>query len=113
MRKRACLLYICSSRSKSFNSCSVTNTLEKMGLPYTTVVSAPSSAPAPMQFLLLLQVQLLNILEIQEELPCDFDDLQNRLSHTEVSLLLRRPPGRAYPGDVFYLHLDCWRDLQK
>ena len=87
----------------------VTNTLEKNGaLPYTTVVSAPSSAPAPMQFFAPFTGAAIGeyFRDTGRAALVIFDDLSKQaVSYREVSLLLRRPPGReAYPGDVFYLH---------
>ena len=87
----------------------VTNTLEKNGaLPYTTVISAPSSAPAPMQFYAPFAGAAIGEYFRDTGRPAlvIFDDLSKQaVSYREVSLLLRRPPGReAYPGDVFYLH---------
>ena len=87
----------------------VTNILEKNGaLPYTTVVSAPSSVPAPMQFFAPFTGAAIGeyFRDTGRSALVIFDDLSKQaVSYREVSLLLRRPPGReAYPGDVFYLH---------
>ena len=87
----------------------VTSTLEKNGaLPYTTIISAPSSVPAPMQFYAPFAGAAIGEYFRATGRPAlgIFDDLSKQaVSYREVSLLLRRPPGReAYPGDVFYLH---------
>ena len=87
----------------------VTNILEKNGaLPYTTVISAPSSVPAPMQFFAPFTGAAIGeyFRDTGRSALVIFDDLSKQaVSYREVSLLLRRPPGReAYPGDVFYLH---------
>ena len=87
----------------------VTNTLEKNGaLSYTTIISAPSSVPAPMQFYAPFAGAAIGEYFRDTGRPAlvIFDDLSKQaVSYREVSLLLRRPPGReAYPGDVFYLH---------
>tara|TARA_B100000614_G_scaffold204866_1_gene186772 strand:+ start:4552 stop:6129 length:1578 start_codon:yes stop_codon:yes gene_type:complete len=87
----------------------VTSTLEKNGaLPYTTIISAPSSVPAPMQFYAPFAGAAIGEYFRDTGRPAlvIFDDLSKQaVSYREVSLLLRRPPGReAYPGDVFYLH---------
>ena len=87
----------------------VTNILEKNGaLPYTTVISAPSSVPAPMQFFAPFTGAAIGeyFRDSGRSALVIFDDLSKQaVSYREVSLLLRRPPGReAYPGDVFYLH---------
>ena len=88
----------------------VTSTLEKNGaLPYTTIISAPSSVPAPMQFYAPFAGAAIGEYFRDTGRPAlvIFDDLSKQaVSYREVSLLLRRPPGReAYPGDVFYLCL--------
>ena len=82
----------------------VTSTLEKNGaLPYTTIISA-----APMQFYAPFAGAAIGEYFRDTGRPAlvIFDDLSKQaVSYREVSLLLRRPPGReAYPGDVFYLH---------
>jgi len=87
----------------------VVDRLEKEGaMEYTCVISSPASAPAPLQFLAPYAgatigeyfrdngMHALNV----------YDDLSKQaVAYRQLSLLLRRPPGReAYPGDVFYLH---------
>ena len=102
-----CIYVACGQKASTVAQ--VTNTLEKNGaLPYTTVVSAPSSAPAPMQFFAPFAGAAIGEYFRDTGRPAlvIFDDLSKQaVSYREVSLLLRRPPGReAYPGDVFYLH---------
>lgn len=87
----------------------VVNTLESNGaLAYTTVVSATSSDPAPMQFFAPMAGAAIGEYFRDTGRPAliIYDDLSKQaVAYREVSLLLRRPPGReAYPGDVFYLH---------
>ena len=87
----------------------VATILEKNGaLPYTVVVSAPSSIPAPMQFFSPFTGASIGeyFRDTGRAALVIYDDLSKQaVSYREVSLLLRRPPGReAYPGDVFYLH---------
>ncbi len=84
-------------------------TLEKHGaMDYTVIVSATASYPAALQF--YAPYAGASIGEYFRDTGRDaliiFDDLSKQaVSYREVSLLLRRPPGReAYPGDVFYLH---------
>ena len=84
-------------------------TLEKAGaLQYTTVVAANASDPAPMQFFAPFTGAAIGEYFRDTGRPAliVYDDLSKQaVAYREVSLLLRRPPGReAYPGDVFYLH---------
>ena len=84
-------------------------TLEKAGaMAYTTVVSASASDPAPMQFFAPFTGAAIGEYFRDTGRPAliVYDDLSKQaVAYREVSLLLRRPPGReAYPGDVFYLH---------
>jgi len=78
-------------------------------MDFTIVVSAPSSAPAPLQFIApyagCAMAEHLMYAHKRHTL-CVYDDLTKQATaYRQVSLLLRRPPGReAYPGDVFYLH---------
>jgi F-type H+/Na+-transporting ATPase subunit alpha len=83
--------------------------LEKGGaLPYSVVVSASAADPAPMQFFAPFTGAAIGEFFRDTGRPAlvVFDDLSKQaVAYREVSLLLRRPPGReAYPGDVFYLH---------
>lgn len=87
----------------------VAKTLEDAGaLDYTVVVAANASDPAPMQFLAPFAGAAIGEFFRDTGRPAliVFDDLSKQaVAYREVSLLLRRPPGReAYPGDVFYLH---------
>ncbi|MCU0444084.1 MAG: F0F1 ATP synthase subunit alpha [Microscillaceae bacterium] len=87
----------------------VVNALEKGGaMPYTVVVSASASDPAPMQFFAPFTGAAIGEYFRDTGRPAlvVYDDLSKQaVAYREVSLLLRRPPGReAYPGDVFYLH---------
>jgi F-type H+-transporting ATPase subunit alpha len=83
--------------------------LEKAGaLPYTVIVSATASDPAPMQFFAPFTGAAIGEYFRDTGRPAlvIYDDLSKQaVAYREVSLLLRRPPGReAYPGDIFYLH---------
>lgn len=87
----------------------VVKTLEANGaMAYTTIVSATSSDPAPMQFFAPMGGAAIGEFFRDTGRPAliIYDDLSKQaVAYREVSLLLRRPPGReAYPGDVFYLH---------
>jgi F-type H+-transporting ATPase subunit alpha len=87
----------------------VVKTLEDNGaLKHTIVVSASASDPAPMQFLAPYAGCAMgeHLRDSGRHVLCIYDDLsKHAAAYREISLLLRRPPGReAYPGDVFYLH---------
>ncbi len=87
----------------------VIKTLEENGaMPYTTVVLASASDPAPLQFYAPFAGAAIGEFFRDSGRPAlvVYDDLSKQaVAYREVSLLLRRPPGReAYPGDVFYLH---------
>ncbi|NDD50267.1 MAG: F0F1 ATP synthase subunit alpha, partial [Flavobacteriia bacterium] len=84
-------------------------TLEEKGaLAYTTIVAANAADPAPMQFYAPFAGAAIGEYFRDTGRPAliIYDDLSKQaVAYREVSLLLRRPPGReAYPGDVFYLH---------
>ncbi len=91
---------------------SIANTVktfeDKGALPYTVVVAATASDPAAMQFFAPFAGAAIGEFFRDTGRPAliVFDDLSKQaVAYREVSLLLRRPPGReAYPGDVFYLH---------
>ena len=84
-------------------------TLEDAGaMPYTVIVAANSSDPAAMQYLAPMAGAAIGEYFRDQGKPAliVYDDLSKQaVAYREVSLLLRRPPGReAYPGDIFYLH---------
>ncbi|HUA84141.1 MAG TPA: F0F1 ATP synthase subunit alpha [Bryobacteraceae bacterium] len=87
----------------------VVKTLEDYGaMEYTIVVAATASDPAPMQYLAPYSGCSIGeyFRDSARHALCIYDDLsKHAAAYREISLLLRRPPGReAYPGDVFYLH---------
>tara|TARA_B100001115_G_C15845634_1_gene425909 strand:+ start:578 stop:2152 length:1575 start_codon:yes stop_codon:yes gene_type:complete len=87
----------------------IAKTLEEKGaLDYTVIVAANASDPAPMQFYAPFAGAAIGEYFRDTGRPAliVYDDLSKQaVAYREVSLLLRRPPGReAYPGDVFYLH---------
>ena len=87
----------------------VVKTLEQYdAMKYSIVVAASSSDPAPMQYLAPYAGCAMGeyFRDHGRHALCIYDDLsKHAVSYREISLLLRRPPGReAYPGDVFYLH---------
>ncbi len=87
----------------------IVNQLEKHGaMEYTVVVNASASDPAAMQFYAPFTGAAIGefFRDTGRHALLIYDDLSKQaVSYREVSLLLRRPPGReAYPGDVFYLH---------
>src|ERR1017187_6910018 len=87
----------------------VVKILEDAGaMEYTIVVAASASEPAPMQYISPYAACAMGefFRDAGRHALCIYDDLsKHAASYREISLLLRRPPGReAYPGDVFYLH---------
>ncbi|PHN03577.1 F0F1 ATP synthase subunit alpha [Flavilitoribacter nigricans] len=101
-------IYVASGQ-KSSTVAQVAKTLEDNGaLDYTVIVSASASDPAPLQFYAPFAGAAIGEYFRDTGRPAliIYDDLSKQaVAYREVSLLLRRPPGReAYPGDVFYLH---------
>ncbi len=101
-------IYVASGQ-KSSTVAKVARTLEEYGaMPYTTIVSASAADPAPLQFFAPFAGAAIGEFFRDTGRPAlvIYDDLSKQaVAYREVSLLLRRPPGReAYPGDVFYLH---------
>ncbi|WP_342265418.1 F0F1 ATP synthase subunit alpha [Cardinium endosymbiont of Philonthus spinipes] len=87
----------------------VVETLTKHGaMAYTTIVAAPSSASAPMQSFAPFAGAAIGefFRDTGRDALVIYDDLSKQaVAYRELSLLLRRPPGReAFPGDIFYLH---------
>ena len=94
---------------KNSTVAALAKTLEDAGaLDYTVIIAASAADPAPMQFYAPLSGAAIGEYFRDTGRPAliVFDDLSKQaVAYREVSLLLRRPPGReAYPGDVFYLH---------
>lgn len=81
---------------------------EKGALQYTTIITAPASSSAAFQFLAPYAGAALGEYFMQKgrDVLVIYDDLSKQaVAYRQLSLLLRRPPGReAYPGDIFYLH---------
>jgi len=101
-------IYVASGQ-KASTVAQVAKTLEENGaLPYTVIVCASASDPAPMQFYAPFAGAAIGeyFRDTGRAALIIYDDLSKQaVAYREVSLLLRRPPGReAYPGDVFYLH---------
>ena len=101
-------IYVASGQ-KSSTVAQVANTLEENGaMAYTVIVSANAADPAPLQFYAPMAGAAIGEYFRDTGRPAliVYDDLSKQaVAYREVSLLLRRPPGReAYPGDVFYLH---------
>ncbi len=101
-------IYVASGQ-KASTVAQVARVLEENGaMPYTVIVSASASDPAPMQFYAPFAGAAIGEFFRDTGRPAliVYDDLSKQaVAYREVSLLLRRPPGReAYPGDVFYLH---------
>ena len=87
----------------------VVHTLEEFGaMEYTIVVAATASDPAPFLYIAPYSGCAMGefFRDTGKHAVCFYDDLsKHAAAYREISLLLRRPPGReAYPGDVFYLH---------
>jgi F-type H+-transporting ATPase subunit alpha len=101
-------IYVASGQ-KASTVAQIAKTLEENGaMDYTVIVSAGASDPAPLQFYAPFAGAAIGEYFRDTGRPAliVYDDLSKQaVAYREVSLLLRRPPGReAYPGDVFYLH---------
>ena len=99
----------CAIGQKRSSVAQVVKTLEEYGaMDYTVVLAATASEPAPMQYLAPYAATAIGeyFRDNGKHALMIYDDLsKHAVAYREISLLLRRPPGReAYPGDVFYLH---------
>ncbi len=106
--KKLYCIYVCIGQKRS-TVARIVKTLEDYGaLDYTIVVAATASDPAPLQFLAPYTGCAMGeyFRDNGMHAVIVYDDLSKQaVSYRQMSLLLRRPPGReAYPGDVFYLH---------
>ena len=102
-----CVYVACGQRASSVAA--VVETLRKHGaMDYTIVISAPSSAPAPLQYIAPYSGAAMAeyFMYRGQHTLVVYDDLTRQAqAYRQLSLLVRRPPGReAYPGDVFYCH---------
>jgi F-type H+-transporting ATPase subunit alpha len=102
-----CIYVACGQKGSTVAG--IVKILEDAGaMPYTVIVSASASDPAPLQFYAPFAGAAIGEFFRDTGRPAliVYDDLSKQaVAYREVSLLLRRPPGReAYPGDVFYLH---------
>jgi F-type H+-transporting ATPase subunit alpha len=102
-------VYVAVGQKESTVAAVVKRLQEKGAMDYTIVVTAGASDPAPLQYIApyagAAMAEYFMYKEGRDTL-CVYDDLTKQAAaYRELSLLLRRPPGReAYPGDVFYLH---------
>ena len=101
-------VYVAVGQKESTVAQVVAKLEENGAMTYTTVISAAASEPAPLQFIAPYSGATLGefFRDNGKHALCVYDDLSKQAqAYRELSLLLRRPPGReAYPGDVFYLH---------
>ena len=101
-------IYVAVGQKKS-TVAQVAKTLEDFGaMPYTIIVSATASDPAPLQYIAPYAGCAMGefFRDSGRHVLVIYDDLsKHAVAYRQMSLILRRPPGReAYPGDIFYLH---------
>jgi F-type H+-transporting ATPase subunit alpha len=101
-------IYVAVGQKESTVASVVEALREHGALEYTVVVTASASEPAPMQYIAPYSGCAMGeyFMWQGKHVLCIYDDLSKQaVAYRQLSLLLRRPPGReAYPGDVFYLH---------
>ena len=106
--QRPICIYVAIGQKESKVAKIVHDLKERGAMEYTIVVSAPSSAPAALQFLAPYTGAAIGefFMDQGKDALVIYDDLsKHAVAYRQMSLLLRRPPGReAYPGDIFYLH---------
>lgn len=105
---RPICIYVAIGQKESKTARIVAQLEEAGAMEYTIVVSAPASAPAALQFLAPFSGAAIGeyFMDSGRDALVIYDDLSKQaVAYRQLSLLLRRPPGReAYPGDIFYLH---------
>jgi F-type H+/Na+-transporting ATPase subunit alpha len=105
---RPICIYVAIGQKESKTAKLVAELTEKGAMEYSIVVTAPASSPAAFQFLAPFAGASIgeHFMEQGKDALVVYDDLSKQaVAYRQMSLLLRRPPGReAYPGDVFYLH---------
>ncbi|NKB28541.1 MAG: F0F1 ATP synthase subunit alpha [Rhodobacteraceae bacterium] len=106
--KKLYCIYVAIGQKRSTVAQLVKKLEESGAIDYTIVVAATASDPAPLQFLAPYSATAMaeHFRDNGRHALIIYDDLSKQaVSYRQMSLLLRRPPGReAYPGDVFYLH---------
>lgn len=105
---RPICIYVAIGQKESKTAKIVAQLAEAGAMEYTIVVTAPASAPSAFQFLAPFAGAAIgeHFMEQGKDGLVVYDDLSKQaVAYRQLSLLLRRPPGReAYPGDIFYLH---------
>lgn len=105
---RPICIYVAIGQKESKTAKLVAELAARGAMEYTTVVTAPASSPAALQFLAPFAGATIGeyFMEAGKDALVIYDDLSKQaVAYRQMSLLLRRPPGReAYPGDIFYLH---------
>src|SRR5688572_30015623 len=105
---RPVCIYVSIGQKESKTARLVQTLKEKGALEYTVIVDAGASAPAALQYLAPFAGAAIGEYFMQKGMDAliIYDDLsKHAVAYRQLSLLLRRPPGReAYPGDIFYLH---------
>ena len=105
---RPVCIYVAIGQKESKTAKLVAELEERGAMEYTIIVTAPASAPAALQFLAPFAGATIGeyFMEQGRDALVIYDDLSKQaVAYRQMSLLLRRPPGReAYPGDIFYLH---------
>lgn len=106
--KRPVCIYVAVGQKESKTARIVQQLKDEGAMGYTVVVDAPASAPAALQYLAPFAGTAIGeyFMDRGRDVLVVYDDLSKQaVAYRQLSLLLRRPPGReAYPGDVFYLH---------
>jgi F-type H+/Na+-transporting ATPase subunit alpha len=108
VEKRPICIYVAIGQKESKTARIVRELEEHGALEYTVVVSTSAADPSPLQFLAPFAGAAIGeyFMEKGKDALIVYDDLsKHAVAYRQMSLLLRRPPGReAYPGDIFYLH---------
>ncbi|OGG49899.1 F0F1 ATP synthase subunit alpha [Candidatus Kaiserbacteria bacterium RIFCSPHIGHO2_01_FULL_54_36] len=106
--KRPICIYVAIGQKESKTARIVEQLRRERALDYSIIVDAPASAPAALQFLAPYSAAAIGeyFMDQGKDVLIIYDDLSKQaVAYRQLSLLLRRPPGReAYPGDIFYLH---------
>ncbi len=106
--KRPICVYVAIGQKESKTARIMQQLKDNDAFAYTVIVDAPASAPAALQYLAPFSGVAIGeyFMDRGQDVLVIYDDLSKQaVAYRQLSLLLRRPPGReAYPGDIFYLH---------